>query len=139
MSNFIFKPLSSNMMCATYKLKGYSEIFGWPQFLWHLSIDIHFKSFWSKFQLAMILKWQDMWENMNYTSPLNHRPFLNTVLQFLTFFAMVIYMDPHNLHRFKLGIYGHGIPRCSTIELNELHWPGRNPKSRTKIYKCRAK
>ena len=34
----------------------------------HLSIDIHLKSLCSKFQLAMILRWRDMQDNMNYTS-----------------------------------------------------------------------
>ena len=29
------------------------------------------KSLYSKFQLDVILFWQDMWDNINYTSPLN--------------------------------------------------------------------
>ena len=34
-------------------------------------IDAHLKSLCSKFQFDVILCWQDMRDNMNYTSPLN--------------------------------------------------------------------
>ena len=40
-------------------------------FLWQPSIDTHLESLCSKFPLAMILRWRDMRNNMNYTSPLN--------------------------------------------------------------------
>ena len=36
-----------------------------------VSIDTNLKSLCSKFQLAMILHWQNMQDNMNHTSPLN--------------------------------------------------------------------
>ncbi len=40
-------------------------------FLRHPSIDTHLESLCSKFPLAMILRWRDIRNNMNYTSPLN--------------------------------------------------------------------
>ncbi len=40
-------------------------------FLWHPSIDTHLENVCSKFLLVMILRWRDMRNNINYTSPFN--------------------------------------------------------------------
>ena len=49
-----------------YSQRDIQQISGWLKhpLLWHSSIDIHLKSWYSKFQLAMILRYWGMHDNM---------------------------------------------------------------------------
>ena len=63
--------VTSTQMTLTLKAI-FRDFWSSTLFLWHPSIYTHLESLCSKFPLAMILRWQDMRNNMNYAFPLNN-------------------------------------------------------------------